>query len=83
MGGPIDRYERIGREEFARLAIQHIEEAIAIRMQQRRRILPADLEVGQNRLIDTVVIPHVTWRPLIAPGDLTARGVRQRRSWRC
>src|SRR5260221_14328457 len=47
-------------------------------MQQRRRNLAADVEVGEHRFIDTVVIPHIAWGPLVAPENLAGIGVERK-----
>ena len=47
-GGPVHVNERLGREQPAVLAIENVEEAVAIGLQERRRHLSADVQIGHT-----------------------------------
>ena len=67
-GRPVDLgIELLGDEQRARLAVQRIAEAVAVEMDERLRGLPFDRDVGEDHLVDAVVIPLVMRRHLIDP----------------
>src|SRR5256885_7660264 len=75
--GPVDFHERLGRAQLAGLAIGRIEEAVAVGLHQRRDGLAADPQIGEHRLVDAVIVPHVGRRHLIGPGDSAGIGVER------
>src|SRR5207245_5126789 len=62
------------RDQLAGLAVQDVEESVAVGLEQRRDLLTVDLDVGQHVFVDAVVVPGVVRRRLVVPRELA--GVR-------
>ena len=79
MGRPVDRrIILLGDQQLARLAVQRIGEAVAVEMHQRLGRLPLHRDVGQDHLVDAVIVPLVVGRHLIDPlGDAGIRIARE------
>ncbi len=71
--GGVHRAERIGGQHSAGLAIDHIDVAIAIEVNQDLLHLPAERHVEQDLLVDTVVVVLIVRGKLVIPVRL-ARG---------
>ena len=56
---PVDVDERLGGHQLAALAVEDVEEAVAVGLHQRRLLRPADVEIGEHAFVDAVEVPHV------------------------
>ena len=65
--GPGDLAERLAVEEFAGLAVQAIEVAVAMRLHERLDRLAVPVDVDQDRLVHAVIIPDVVGAVLEMP----------------
>ncbi|MCW0424195.1 hypothetical protein NB713_002138 [Xanthomonas sacchari] len=68
--GPVGRHELVGAQQGAVAAVQHIGEAVAVELHDRRHLLAVDGQVDQDRLVDAVVVPLVERGLLVAPHRL-------------
>ena len=65
--GPGDLAERLAVEELAVLAVQAVEVAVAVRLDQRLDPLAVAVDVDQHGLVDAVVVPDVVGAVLEVP----------------
>ena len=72
-GGPVDADIGLGADELARLAVDHIEEAVLGRLHQHLARLPVDLHVGQHDVLRGGVIPRLARRGLVVPDIFAGR----------
>ena len=78
--GPGGRNIFLRRQNLARLAIDDEEEAVSVGLHHRGHGLAVDLEVGEQQLVDAVIVPGVGRGALHPPFDLSGvRVERQRR----
>ena len=61
------RTEVLCHEHLAGGAVECVTEPVAIEVDQRLGLLPVDVEVGEDHLVDAVVIPLVVRRHLVRP----------------
>ena len=64
---PIREHEFRRREDFARLAVDRVREAVAVGMHEHFALPAIHRDVGEDHLVHTVVIPGVVRRHLICP----------------
>ena len=67
MRRPIDRHIRIGTQQFAGFAIQHIKEAVFRRLHDDLAVFAVNLNIGQHHVLYGRIIPSVTGRGLVVP----------------
>ena len=68
VGRPVDRgIVLLGHEQLAGLAIERVAEAVAVEVDQNLAHLTVDLVVGEDHLVDAVVVPLVVRRHLVDP----------------
>src|SRR6185437_1211151 len=72
---PVHRHERPRRDEPAGLAVGDEEEAVAVGLHVDRRLLAADIDVGEHQLVDAVIVPGLGRRRLDLPFDLAGIGI--------
>src|SRR5579871_2461556 len=73
--GPGLSYKRLGGEEFAGLAIEHIKEAVAIGPQQQLARPAAKVGIDQDRHLRRVPIVQVMGRELEVPFEFSGIGI--------
>ena len=67
-GRPIDRrIELLRDEQFAGGPVERVAEAVAVEVGEQLAILAVDLLVGEDHLVDAVIVPLVVGRHLIDP----------------
>ena len=68
VGRPVDRgIVFLGDQQLSRLAVERVAEAVAVEVDHRLARRPADVDVGQDHLVDAVIVPFVVGRHLIDP----------------
>ena len=76
LGRPVHRrIVFLGDQQLAGAAIQRVAEAVAVEMHQQLAHLAADLLIGQDHLVDAVIVPLVVRRHLIDPLRLAGVGI--------
>ncbi len=68
VGGPVHVGIVLGGEQFAGLAIEHIEEAVLRGLHDHRPAGAVQGQVGENQFLHRVVVPAVARRGLVVPG---------------
>ena len=74
--------EGLGRYQRPGLAIEHVEEAVAVGLEPDRRLLPVDVEIGEHQFVHPVIVPGVVGRRLVVPDDLAGIRVERQRAGR-
>ena len=68
LAGPVDRrIVLLGHQQFAVGAVERISKAIAIEVNEGPAVRAADVQVGEDHLVDAVIVPFVVGRHLIDP----------------
>ena len=65
-------------QQFAGGAIERVAEAVAVEMGQQLAVLTVDLLVGEDHLVDAVIIPFVVGRHLVDPLGHAGVGVARK-----
>ena len=68
--GPVREHELLGRDHFTRLPIERVDESVAVGMHQDFALPAVYLDVGEDVLVDAIIIPGVVRRHLIGPARL-------------
>ena len=68
--GPVDGHELVGAQQRAVRAIEDVGEAVAVEVRERFDLLAVDVHVGEDVLVDAVIVPLVERRHLVGPDDL-------------
>ena len=68
--GPVRRHVFVGAEQRAVGAIEHIGEAVAVEVREHFDLLAVDVHVGEDVLVDAVIVPLIEGRHLIGPDGL-------------
>ena len=67
-GGPVDlRVELVGDQQLAGHAIERVAEAVAVEVDESLARLAATVDVGEDHLVDAVIVPLVERRHLVGP----------------
>src|SRR5262249_57029303 len=73
---PSHLHVRLPEQVLARDAVQHVEESISIRKQQRLAEPSLPLDVGQNWYLDRVVVEDIVRCELKVPFELSDVGIQ-------
>ena len=80
MACPIDLLVGLRRNEFARGAVEDVQEAVAVELHRHLAHLAVHLQLGEDQLPAGVVVVRVVRRELVVPDDLA--GLRPQREHR-
>jgi hypothetical protein len=72
---PVDLHERVGRDELAGRALDHVQEPVAVRMHDNLARGSVGGDLGQDPLVDAVVVERIAGRHLEAPNHLAGLGL--------
>ena len=64
---PGDRREVVGRNQFAGLAVQDVKEPILVGLHQNLAFRSVDREVGEDQILNGVVVPLLSGCRLVVP----------------
>src|SRR5215831_16050971 len=73
--GPVDWHEGLGRDQLSGLAVENVEEPVLVGLHEDLATLAADREVGEDQLLDGVIVPLFPWRSLEMPNIVAGIGV--------
>src|SRR6266571_2984684 len=73
--GPVHRPEGLGDQHLAVGPVERVAEAVAVEVHERLHRPATDRQVGEDHLVDAVVVPLVVRRHLVGPLDLSGFGV--------
>ena len=76
---PVDRrIVLLGHQQLTVGAVERISKAIAIEVNEGPAVRAADVQVGEDHLVDAVIVPFVVGRHLIDPTRHAAVGIARR-----